>query len=276
MAEKLKPDWIIGFSDTYYGILAVHLAGRLGCKSLIDAYDNYESYIPWFRPLQLLWRNALARADLITAAGPQLAELMNRGRKDKPSVVVPMAADPIFKPLDKKICRKNLGLPLDRKLIGYCGSIHPSRDINILFDAFRCLAAKRTDIELVLTGRKAPKIEIPKGINWLGYLPDEKMPLLLNSMDVLTVLNQDSSFGNFSYPVKLYEAMSCKVPVVATATPATKWIMKKHLDHLVPPGDSISLCKVISGILEHSGGINYGMVEGWKEVTTNFEKALIV
>ena len=39
------PDWIVGFSDTYFGILARRLARRVGSRYAIDAYDNYESYI---------------------------------------------------------------------------------------------------------------------------------------------------------------------------------------------------------------------------------------
>ncbi len=56
--RKIRPDWIIGFSDTYYGILAQCLAARSGSKACIDAYDNFESYIPWARPLHAAWRRA--------------------------------------------------------------------------------------------------------------------------------------------------------------------------------------------------------------------------
>lgn len=275
LARKIGPDWIVSFSDTYYGVLAYHLAHRFGCKSLIDAYDNYESYMQWFRPLHYLWQRALIRADMITAAGPQLAEIMGRHRKEKPPKIVPMAADPCgFKPLDKLVCRENLGLPKDRKLIGYCGSIHPSRGIDVLFDAYKILAQEHPDVELVLAGRKAPGINIPEGVRWLGYLPDEKIPLLLNCMDVLTVINKDSSFGNFSYPVKLYEAMCCRIPVVATATPATEWILAEHSELLAPPGDSVELSRIISRILQETTEIDYGKEEGWEKESVLFERAM--
>jgi len=199
--KQIKPNWVVGFSDTYYGILAQRFGTKYNISSLIDAYDNYESYMPWCRPLHYLWRR-------------------------KPTMVLPMAADPIgFKPLDKIKCRQELGLPSDKKLVGYCGSIHPSRGINVLFDAYKILLRENKDVELVLTGRKGSGVSIPDGARWLGYLPDEQIPVLLNSMDVLTVINKTSTFGNFSYPVKLYEAMCCQVPVVATATPATIWIL---------------------------------------------------
>jgi hypothetical protein len=59
LVEQVKPDWIVGFSDTYYGILAVKLAERFRTNAVIDAYDNYESYIPWLKPIHILWRKDL-------------------------------------------------------------------------------------------------------------------------------------------------------------------------------------------------------------------------
>jgi hypothetical protein len=57
LAKEFKPDWVVGFSDTYYGILAAWLGERHRIRSAIDAYDNYESYIPWLKPLHLIWQN---------------------------------------------------------------------------------------------------------------------------------------------------------------------------------------------------------------------------
>ena len=112
LVQTIKPDWIIGFSDTWYGILAAHLGKKYGIKTLIDAYDNYESYIPWAKPLHWAWHSALKKATTLTAAGPQLAELMSQGRDGIPATVVPMAADPIFQPMIGNNLRKQFGLPL--------------------------------------------------------------------------------------------------------------------------------------------------------------------
>lgn len=274
LTKEVQPDWVIGFSDTYYGILAERLARRFGCKSLIDAYDNYESYVFWCKPLHYLWCKALSKTNLITAAGPQLAELMRQKRLDKPTMVLPMAVDPIgFKPLDKMKCRQALGLPSDKKLVGYCGSIHPNRGINLLFDAYKNLLRENKDIELVLTGRKGRGVSIPDSARWLGYLPDQQIPGLLNSMDVLTVINKSSAFGNYSYPVKLYEAMCCQVPVVVVATSSTKWILDGFPDLLATANDSVDLTKKIETAMQHKK-IDYGHQQGWENEAGILEKAL--
>lgn len=270
-----RPDWVTGLSDTYFGILAQHYAHKYDVRSCIDAYDNYESYIPWLTPLHALWRRALSRANLITAAGPNLLQYMSRQRNGGPAVVVPMAADPIgFRPMDKAECRSRMGLPIDDHLIGYCGSLHKSRGIEVLFDAYARMRQNSTDIRLVLSGRQWGNVPIPESACSLGYIAGDNVPMLLNCMDTLAVINRDSSFGRYSHPVKLYEAMSCQVPVVATRTPATEWILREYPEFLVPPGDVCDLTGRITLSLE-LGRVNYTDIPSWETSCDAFEQALI-
>lgn len=274
VVKEFKPDWVVGFSDTYYGILAVRLAEKYGIYSAIDAYDNYESYIPWMKPLHLFWRKALGRATLVTAAGPHLAEFMASSRQDKKACIVPMAADPHFKPLDRRECRRKLGLPDERKIIGYSGTVHSSRGIDTLFRAYEELKGHHPLLELVLTGRKQKGLSIPSGVRWLGYLPDEDMPLLINSLDVLIVLNQLSDFGKFSYPVKLYEAMRCHIPVVATNTPPVRWILGDRSSLIANAGDDADLARKVESLLNVNRW-DYGEQNTWEQSSLAFEEALL-
>lgn len=272
---ETKPDWIVGFSDTYYGIMAQRLGAKYNINSLIDAYDNYESYIPWLKPLHFQWHRSISRASLVTAAGPSLADLLGNSRPDKSTEIIPMAADPIFQPMDKVDCRNRLGLPVRKKLIGYSGStIHSSRGINLLFEAFDTLKQELPDIGLVLTGRKGRGVTLPSDANWLGYIHDEHMSLLMNSLDVLVVMNQPSTFGNYSYPVKLYEAMQCQVPVVVTETLSTKWIMRQNQYLLAESGNIEKLCDKIKSTISLQR-VNYGDQMDWYKVGGMFERLLL-
>jgi glycosyltransferase involved in cell wall biosynthesis len=264
-----KPDWIVGFSDTYYGILAQRLGVKYQIKSIIDAYDNYESYIPWAKPLHAMWRESLSQADLVTAAGPSLADLLKQHRPSKQTVIAPMAADPQFQPMDKIKCRQKLGLHVDKKIIGYSGStVVSGRGVETLFNAFDRLKQESENMELVITGRKGRGVNIPRDAKWLGYLPDEKMPLLMNSLDVLVVMNKDSIFGNYSYPVKLYEAMKCRIPVVVSRTLSTEWIMQSYKDLLVDPENPTELADkiIFAQALEET---KYENPKNWDEIATN-------
>lgn len=274
LVREVGPDWIIGFSDTYYGILAQRLAARFGSGSVIDAYDNYEGYIPWCKPLHQIWRASLAKATLVTAAGPSLAQYLAESRPGKAVTVVPMAVDPVgFTSMDRPACRKNYDLPQAKKLVGYCGAIYASRGIEVLFRAFTELRKERSDVGLVMSGRMGRQITLPSEAQWLGYLPNDQMPAFLNSMDVLVVMNRPSTFGSYSYPIKLYEAMRCQVPVVAIETPATRWILRDHRDLLVEPDNPYKLCDKIKSVLS-LGRINYRPQPDWNTNCEIFEEAL--
>jgi glycosyltransferase involved in cell wall biosynthesis len=273
LTRRVRPDWVVGFSDTYYGILAQHLGRKYVIRSAIDAYDNYESYLPWLKPLHFLWRKALSGATIVTAAGPQLAELLQQSRAGKPVHIVPMAADPDFVPMARDECRKQIGLPLGEALIGYCGSVYCSRGVVTLFEAFEELCRQRPGIRLILAGRRERSVRLPRQARWLGYLPDQDIPALLNSMDLLAVVSRLSAFGRFSYPVKLYEAISCQLPVVATATEPAKWILNHQEAFLARPGDPHDLGRKIEDMLAHSR-IQYAGMNTWEESGRKLESAL--
>lgn len=272
LTDVLGPDWIIGFSDICYGILAQRLAASRGARCLIDAYDNYESYIPWAKPLHSLWRRVMAQADVVTAAGPQLAEWM-RGTSGRSTVeVLPMAADPAFKPMDKLQCRQKLGLPVHGTLLGYAGSLHSSRGVELLFETFERMRAIVPDCGLVISGRSFNRTLFPAGVHSLGYRPAEDVPLILNSVDLLFVVNKPGAFGDFSYPAKLYEAMACGIPVVAADVPGTAWILRDHPEMLARTGDvedfvSKALRLMGSGRVDYECG-------GWEGVAEKLERLL--
>ena len=273
LVNNIKPDWIVGFSDTYFGIMAAHLGKKFGIKSAIDAYDNYESYIPYLKPLHWLWQRALKSATIVTAAGPQLEELLQLSRPGKPIHIVPMSADPVFQPIDRIKSRHLLNLALDKKIVGYCGSIYRNRGIDVLFKALENASFRDQNIELMLTGRKQHGTHLPPNAKWLGYLPDDKIPYFLNSLDIAIVSNQESSFGKYSYPVKLYEAMSCQIPVIATATEPARWILSDQDQFLATPGNSDELATKIGNLLP-MGHYDYGTLSDWTASSRAFENAL--
>lgn len=274
LCDEIRPDWIIGLSDIWYAILAARLAKAQGARLLIDAYDNYESYMPWAKPLHWAWRRALARADAVTAAGPRLAELICQRSGRATVAVVPMAADPAFVPLPKAECRRRVGLPQGRTLVGYCGSLHPNRGAGLLFSVFERLQNLNIGIELVVSGRYAVRTELRTGVHWLGYRPAEQMPCIVNSMDLLMVINKPGSFGNYSHPVKLYEAMACGVPVVATDVPGTAWVMRDHPGLLARAGDIEDFEAKVLSALTHPK-VNYSATTSWEASANLFERLLL-
>ena len=272
--RTFAPDWIIGCSDAWYGWLAARLAKRAGARLAIDAYDDYESYMPWNLPLHWAWRHALRKADLVTAAGPQLARLLDRQRSGKaPTMVLPMAADPEFVPMDRSTCREALGLSIEGQYAGYVGSWSASRGSDALLTAFRLARARHPNLQLVVSGRPPAAVQAEPGVITTGYLSDAQMPLLLNALDVACVVTADTAFGRSSYPAKLCEAMACGVPVVATRTAPVEWMLDQQPRHLAPLDNPAALAAQILAQLDYPSAA-YSTRLSWADIARNLERAL--
>ena len=203
-AKLISPDWVFGLSDTWTGWLAHNLSKTLKCKLAIDAYDNYESYMPWNKPLHWLWRRAIKAADLVTVAGPQLANLLAKDRSHSSApVIIPMSADESFISMDKSLARIHLNLPLDCPLIGYYGSWAQRRGTENLLVIFNQVKLEIPNVKLVLSGNPPKSITAQPGVINLGYIDDESLPYLVNAIDVACIITRNSSFGKYSYPAKL-------------------------------------------------------------------------
>lgn len=274
IAKSCNPDWIYGVSDAWVGCLAKHIAGKIGSKLAIDAYDDFESYMPWNFPLHWLWRRAIRGADVCTAAGPQLSKLMDESRTGKSRTeIIPMAADPEFIPMIKSECRAALNLPETAQIIGYAGSWASNRGTDMLLNVFRILRKFQPNIILALTGKPPEHMRRETGVVVLGYLQDFEMPIFINALDVSTVITANTRFGRGSYPVKLCEAMACNIPLVATATDAVKWMLSDAAIHLSPVGDARAFAEAVLKQL-HTPKLLYPTPNTWKSVTSKLNEIL--
>lgn len=264
-ARAFAPDWVVGCSDAWVGCLAAQVARRTRTPLALDAYDNFEAYMPWNLPLHALWRHAVRRADVVTAAGPQLAGLLQGHRRGgRPVDVLPMAADPDFVPRDRTACRRALGLPDDLPLLGYVGSWSQTRGSHLIVDMFRRVRMQRPDAQLVLSGRPPPEVVEEPGVIAVGYLPDALLPTLIAALDVACIVTADTAFGRYSHPAKLCEAMACGVPVVASATDAVRWMLGDREAHLARVGDAGAHAERVLALLA-APAADYGVLPRWPE-----------
>ncbi|HUS25624.1 MAG TPA: glycosyltransferase family 4 protein, partial [Candidatus Binatia bacterium] len=270
--DDSRPDWVVGASDTWFGILAARSARHAGTRCAVDAYDNFESYLPWALPLHWAWRRAVREASLVTAAGPQLAERLGAGHRRVE--VLPMTADPAFQAMDRERCRHELGLPQDERLVGVVGSLDERRGARHLLAAMERVRERGIRATLVVTGRSAARWARHAGVRALGALDDRQVPVALNALDVACVPAADNAFGRFSYPAKLCEALACGVPVVASDTAPIRWMLGGDHPGLAPPGDPLAIADAIAAALASPRAQRIAL-PAWSAVAERYERLLL-
>jgi glycosyltransferase involved in cell wall biosynthesis len=112
------------------------------------------------------------------------------------------------------------------------------------------------------------------GVLALGYIDDAQLPIALSALDVACVITADSSFGRYSYPAKLCEAMACQTPVVATSSKPVRWMLNDDERFLTPVGDASELAKRMLARLAGPRRITYPGLPNWHDSARRFEAAL--
>jgi glycosyltransferase involved in cell wall biosynthesis len=213
--RQTRPDVIVASGDSHIGYFGSRLAEEVGASFAFDVYDYYPSFgtnrIPG---MGRLFETAVRNADITLCASTPLIETLSPLAKRV--MLVENGVDrQLFFPRDKQSARTNTGLPLDAPLVGYFGSMTPTRG-PILFDAVGRIKSDKPGITLVLAG-KLQGISLPQeSIIYLGELPQSQLPPLISACDVATVPYSRSSFNDMSGACKIAEYLACGTPVVAT------------------------------------------------------------
>ena len=208
-------------------------------------------------------------------ASQPLAELVRSyGRKGNVVILENAVRNDLFYPVSKSHCRAALGLPKGCRLIGTAGALEKSRGIQNLFEAFDRLKTRRPDLHLALAG--ARKINLPQDnrIHDLGVLSLEKVPLLLNALDVAVICNRDNKFGRYCFPQKAAEIMACDVPLVAAHIGSMAGQFKDHPEWLFTPDSSMDLANAIEHRLQHQN-TDYTHILSWENLAKRVEKIML-
>lgn len=148
--------------------------------------------------------------------------------------------DDLFTPKVKPLgIREKLGI--DNPMVIFVGALGPWHGTDELFQ----IAEYNPDIDVVVAGggygHNFPEI---KNLHHIGLLSRPEVPRLLVEADIGLAPYPNMDYG-FS-PLKIYEYMGCKLPVVATSLPSVKEATKGHA-LLVNPGQMAeAISKIIS------------------------------
>jgi len=269
-----RPDVIWSCSDTIYNVLGYYFSALYKCHSVVDLYDNFESFASYRVPiLRTLFRRAVRNSDGVSCVSECLKEHVaaTYGRVRQTSVITNAVDTSTFRPMDKADCRDKLGLPQDIVLVGSAGAMNSDRGAHIMFRANEEYAAELAGVHFAIAGYRPAGTQIPKADNIydFGQLPFEEVPIFLNSLDLAVVYNRNTPFGNFCFPQKFYEILACHIPIIAANVGEIRILLEQNTHLLYEDGDVRSFVSATKDQLAHRQMLD-------TEIPTWHEQALLV
>jgi glycosyltransferase involved in cell wall biosynthesis len=212
LVRDLRPDLVHALHLTSYGFLAVLCDVH---PTLVSVWGTDVLEAPRLSPFHyLITRYALRRADHITATGLRLAEAAARyAPAGKPVTVVPYGVDlREFRPRPRE-ARSEV-------VIGAVARLSKEKGLRYLLEAFAVVTGHHPQARLVLAGegperqrleRLAARLGLGERVRFLGEVPHEQVPEVLQQLDIFAMPSTYEGFG-----VAALEAEAMELPVVAS------------------------------------------------------------
>jgi glycosyltransferase involved in cell wall biosynthesis len=210
----------------------------------------------WPRAIaELGLRRAVSHADaIITDARSTADDLIRHTRAPASKLhVVPIAADPVFRPLDDPEILRKYGI--DAPYLLFVGTFEPRKNILAIVEAFAELPDR--SVKLVLTGAagwlledmgaRVAELKLQDRVIFTGYVPDESIAALMSSSLGFVY---PSWYEGFGLPV--LEAMQCGAPVITSCVSSLPEVVGDAALQ-VAPDDAAALRSAMARIVSEPG-----------------------
>ena len=257
-------------NNTPPGVIAGVLYAKIKNKPLIithhgcEKFDNYGSVIRKFGLnlyINFLLEKIFSYASVIISPSEDFIEESNFLRKYRNKVVVipnGINVEDFDIPYSKEECREKLGLPIEKNLMLYLGSLIPRKGPDILVKAMHKIVKNVPDAELVFAGngilRKeleelSQKLGLSKHIKFAGFVEEDLKPLYYAAADVFVL---PSTVSMEVFPIVTLEASASGLPMVVSDLDTFKCIIEEGYNGLFTKrNDESNLADAIIYLLEN-------------------------
>ena len=167
------------------------------------------------------------------------------------------------KKIQQKDSKQSLGIPLTKTIIMYCGSLKPGKGINKILEiakffdhsfCFYLVGGTKRDIKYWKNKAKKGSLS---NVYFRGFVINKYIPIYLKVADILIMpydLNEKNKIMdiNTSSPLKLFEYMAAKKPIVSLKIKTINKIVSHEKEALLAKSDDVKkFAKLIRNLIEN-------------------------
>lgn len=167
----------------------------------------------------------------------------------------------LFRPMDRAVCRKIMGLDPRLKVIGFVGTFSHLHQPEQAVRSLVRVSEENQDAMLLMVGdgprrkgceRLAQDLGVSSHVIFTGSLPYEEVPVAINCMDVgLVLASRERLEREGVVAFKFLEMMTCGCPVVAQVLEPEESGRYAGVAKMVPVGDEAALERAMLELLGH-------------------------
>lgn len=159
-----------------------------------------------------------------------------------------------YKTISKEEARRQLGFDKNLSIVVYTGSLIAGKGVDILI---KCSNRLPHISFIIVGGEKEHIIELRQlvkfsNVIFTGNVPPSKIPVYQAAADILVLPNTKGGvIDDVTSPLKLFEYIASRRPIVATDMPSLLEILKDNYNALISPaGDDYKLSENIQLLFE--------------------------
>jgi len=227
--KKINPELVVlNYPSIYTGFLGLITGKIIGKKILLDFNDLIGEYTTDFLNLKrnglmatfiIDIQNFIAKSsDKIVAPTNFIKKyIRSSGVSAKRIFVVPNGADTkVFDSKNYAIRSKSKADAEKSKLCVYCGRIESWAGINIIIKLCNIFQQKHLKVKFLIVGHGNENVTGLQNATIIKEVPYEDVPKILSAANVILVPFPRNVVSHAASPLKLFEGMSMRKPIVAS------------------------------------------------------------
>jgi len=249
--RAFRPD-VIDLWEEPWGLVSAHacwLRNRLLPKAAIvsETEQNIDKTLPF--PFERFRSYSLRNADYAVGRNAEAVRILRSKGYHGPAEVVPNAVDTeLFRPMDRRACRCELGL--SGFVVGYVGRLVEEKGLMDLLDALK-LCLPQVNLLLVGSGplqgeleRRSAGLGLGTRVKFLGGRRLDELPAVMNALDLLALPSRTTPRWKEQFGRVIIEAHACGVAVIGSNSGAIPEVIGQA-GRIVPEQDPAALARAI-------------------------------